>query len=393
MSAPHAITRVGGLLAVAALLAAACGSARSGSPANATPTGPPTATLPMATSLAGPSQPGWAVVEMGGSAASHNNFWELFARQAGSTQWKLATPLGVASNGGLVVAGVGTGLVAGFGPSQDLTFSPLATTASPAAAWSQGSALVSPGLASTPDALASGPDGQLLALTHTGEVLLGSHGGATWTRLATLRSAADSAAGRACGLTALTAVAFTPQGIPVAAGTCSKAGTVGIFAAERGVITTVAVPSRPAGLRSGPATVLGLTSQAGRMMAIIEAGTGRTEGLYAAWQPAGSARWSESGAVAAGGRLPRSLAMWANGSVAVVLADGRGQTVAGPAAGWRSLPPLPVSTATLAIGDGGQLEALSASGGNLTVWQLAAHGAGWTRLQVIKVAIPYGSSS
>ena len=31
--------------------------------------------------------------------------------------------------------------------------------------------------------------------------------------------------------------------------------------------------------------------------------------------------------------------------------------------------------------------------GQLSVWQLATSGAGWQRVQVIKVQIPYGSSS
>ncbi len=58
---------------------------------------------------------------MGGSAASHNNFWQLFVRPAGSAEWKLVTPPGVADNGGLVTADVGaqsliTGIPAQPGP-------------------------------------------------------------------------------------------------------------------------------------------------------------------------------------------------------------------------------------------------------------------------------------
>jgi hypothetical protein len=46
---------------------------------------------------------------MGGSAAEHNNFWQLFVRPAATGKWRLATPPGVASNGGLVVASPGAG--------------------------------------------------------------------------------------------------------------------------------------------------------------------------------------------------------------------------------------------------------------------------------------------
>jgi cation transport ATPase len=57
----------------------------------------------------------WAVAVMGGSAATHDNFWQLFARPAGSQRWKLVTPPGTPGNGGLVLAGAGRSLIAGTG--------------------------------------------------------------------------------------------------------------------------------------------------------------------------------------------------------------------------------------------------------------------------------------
>jgi hypothetical protein len=58
-----------------------------------------------------------------GSAASHNNFWQLFVCPAGCGRWRLATPPGVPGNGGLVVAGgSGQSVVTAFRPSQYLTF-------------------------------------------------------------------------------------------------------------------------------------------------------------------------------------------------------------------------------------------------------------------------------
>jgi trimeric autotransporter adhesin len=371
------------VLTACAVLAAACGAAGA-SPAGS---GAPTATIALATSEGGTGLPGWAVVEMGGSSATYNNFWELFVRAAGSAQWKLATPLGVASNGGLTITSTGAGLVAGFQPSQDLTFSPLATAASSAAAWSQDSAPVSPGLASVPDALAAGPAGQILALTRTGEVLLGAHDAATWSRLATLRSIASSTAGRACGLTALTAVAFTPAGAPVAGGACSRAGSTGIFVLRQGSAPAAALP-----LPGGPVTVLALAREAaGRTMALLETGTGRAATIVAAWlTAAGGATYSA--AVAAGGGAPRSVAMWSNGSAGLVLADGRAEAIAGPSASWHALPPLPAHAATLAVGASGQLEALTATGGSFEVWQLAPSGTAWTQAQHVSVDVPYGSS-
>ena len=374
----------GAALAASALLVAACGStAVSPSAGDA-----PTAGIPLATSEGGTGLPGWAVVEMGTSSRDYNNFWELFVRPAGSGHWKLATPLGVASNGGLAITSTGLGLVAGFQPSQDLRFSPLATATSSAADWSQASAPVSPGLASVPDALAAGPAGEVLALTKTGEVLLGTHDGGTWSRLTTLRSIASSAAGRACRLTALTAVAFTAAGTVLAGGTCARSGTSGIFMLGQGSPTAIVLP-----LPAGPVTVLGLAREAaGRTMALLMLGTGRATTVVAAWLT-NTGAGTVSPTVATAGRAPRSVAMWSNGSAGLVLANGRAESIAGPGAGWHVLPQLPRNSATLAVGPSGQIEALTAAGNSFGVWQLAASGDEWTQVQHVNVTVPYGSSS
>ena len=117
-----------------ALLATGCAS-RTGQ----TATQPRPAAAPsLATSLVTPSGT-WAVAVLGGSAANYNNFWQLFVRPTGSGTWRLATPPGVASNGGLVLAGLSAGSVlAGFRPSQDLSYSPLATSTDTGRAWSPG---------------------------------------------------------------------------------------------------------------------------------------------------------------------------------------------------------------------------------------------------------------
>jgi hypothetical protein len=373
-------------LTASAVLAAACGTAGA-HPAGG---GAPTASISLATSEGGAGLPSWAVVEMGGSSATYNNFWELFVRPAGSPQWKLATPLGVASNGGLSISSTGPGLVAGFQPSQDLKFSPLATAASSAATWSQAAAPVTQGLASAPNALAVGPAGRVLALARAGQVLLGADDGSSWTRLTTLRSIASSAAGRACGLSALTAVAFTPAGTPVVGGACTRQGSTGIFQLEQGSPVAVALP-----LPGGPVKVLGLTrGAAGRTMALLELGTGRAATIVAAWlATTTSASETVSAAVATGGGAPRSLSMWSNGGAGLVLADGRAETIAGPGGSWHALPTLPAKAATLALGPAGQTEVLTASGTSFDVWELATSGASWSQTQHINVTIPYGSSS
>ncbi len=140
---------------------------------------------------------------MGGSAARHNNFWQLFIRPAGSTRWKLITPPGTADNGGLVLAAAGQSLITAFRPSQNLTFTPLTETRTAGQAWSALSP-VGAALASVPDALAMDPaSGRLLAVLASGTVTQATPGYSTWTTLTSRRVLAATPPGRHCGLQAL----------------------------------------------------------------------------------------------------------------------------------------------------------------------------------------------
>src|SRR5262249_19061866 len=102
-------------LAALALVTAACGSSGAGARQGAAAP-PPAARPSMLTSLSAGHGAAWAVLEVGGSRAQHNNFWQLLVRPAAGQAWRLATPPGVADNGGLVAAGPGAtpGLIAGF---------------------------------------------------------------------------------------------------------------------------------------------------------------------------------------------------------------------------------------------------------------------------------------
>ena len=331
---------------------------------------------------------------MGGSSSRHDDFWQLFARPAGAAKWRQATPTGVADNGGLVAGITGAGaLVAGFRPSQDLSFSPLAATADSGASWSAGSP-VNPGLADVPDALAGGPGGQLIALSQGGQAQLGTHGGATWTRLASVPSLAATAAGRACGLTGLTAAAFSSSG-PLLAGSCDRPGIAGIFA-RRGGSWRAAGPLMPAPLTGLDVTVLAMTTAGARTGALLQSGTGASAAVLAAWSPDGGRRWQTSAPLATGTAPVRSASFGPDGAVGLVLGRGqsqvRGVTLAGPAGPWRTLPALPRWTATLAVGPAGQLDALTAHASSFADWQLPARAAAWTNVQAIQVTIPYGSS-
>ena len=344
-------------------------------------------TAPLSTSLVTP-QGTWAVTVMGGSAASENNFWQLFVRPAGASRWSLATPEGVADNGGLVAASGtgGTSLLVGFRPSQDLAFSPLATSADGGKNWTPG--LLDAALADVPDAIAAAPSGRTLALLSDGSIeaaaTAGAANGGQWSQLTTLSALAATAPGRGCGLVAVNAVSFGINNVPLAAGSCVRRGVAGVFA-DTGGGWQAAGQALPAGFGADQVQVLGLTSTKEGNAALLLAGND----LLAAWSDAG--RWTVSGPVTASGGV-RASGFGAAGSLWVLLGGDRAETIGGPGSVWQALPSVPAGTATLAPGSGSAgYDALAVAGSRLTVWQLGARA--WTKAQVISVPIQYGSSS
>jgi len=391
-------------LAALALLTAACGGNGAG-PARAVAP-PPAARPSMLTSLSAGHGAAWAVLEVGGSRTAHNNFWQLLVRPAAGQAWRLATPPGVADNGGLVATSPGSaapGLVAGFVPSQDLTFSPLAVSRDGGRHWSPG--LLPSGLAAAASALAAGPDGRLLALTGAG-VQLSGRGGTSWSPLVTTKALAASPAGRSCGLTGLTAVAFGSAGAPLLAGACSHPGVTGIFA-ESGGQWKLAGLKPPAAFAGRPVTVVQLTTTApGRLTALLAAGppparAGGTEAslaqdLAAAWFGDGQP-WTTSALLPLGGRKLVSTAAGADGTAGVIMTGGRAAVIrpasgSATAAAWTALPALPAAAADLVLGPGRQVSVLSAGRTTVTAWQLAVAGTSWSPGQKLTIPVPFGSS-
>ncbi len=371
--------RVGLALACASLMAA-CGSQR----AVVTSPAPPTVTVPLSTSLV-TAQGTWAVAVMGGSAASFNNFWQLFVRPAGASRWSLVTPQGVADNGGLVAAGASTSLTVGFRPSQNLAYSPLATSTDTGKNWTPG--LLDAGLADTPGAIAVGPSGRTLALLQDGTIQAAPTASAAaagqWTPLTTRNALAASASGRSCGLVGVNAVSFGPSKNPMAAGSCARPGAAGVFIDAGGTW-------RSAGLLlpgKGTVQVLRLAATAGGNVALLAAGNS----LLAAWW--NGTRWTVSDPVPAG--TVRATGFGAGGSAWLLFGGGRAETIGGAGGSWRALPTVPAGTVTLAPGStatgGGSSDALAVSGSKLTVWRLAQ--GVWAKVQQITVPIVYGSSS
>jgi hypothetical protein len=377
---------------------AGCGSGHApvaGSGGSASAASPLGASL--ATSLAGPDGTSWTVLPLGRTSGGADRFWELFIRPAGSAGWKLATPDGVATNGGLVVARAGPGtLVTGVRPSQKLTFSPVASSADSGSQWTQYNPL-SPGLADMPDALAGSADGRLMALTDAGTVEIGTGPGATWTRLTTLSALATSPAARRCGLTALTAVAWTPSGAPLVAGACRTPDSTGIFTLTAGRWQAVgpALRGRPA----APARIVGLSTTGSRTTAVLTVGAGAAAAVVAAWSADGGGHWTLSPPLRTPGptaSAEASVSFRADGTAGLVLtpadhgAAGQEATIGWQASNWNTLPPLRAGVVTLTASAAGTTQAMAVSGGTLTVWQLAA--GGWSLQQTVRVTIPYGSS-
>jgi hypothetical protein len=373
-------SRAAALLAGIALLAG-CASAASHS--SSAP--PAAAAAPLATSMTVPGAGTWAIVAMGGSSADENNFWELFTRPAGSTQWVLVTPQGVADNGGLVASGTGGSLTVAFRPSQGLTFSPLASTSDDGKTW--GTGLLDAAVAAVPDALAAG-SGHTLALLDDGTIEQSGAADANWSRLATPGAIATSPAGRQCQVNGLTAVAYTPPGSPLAAASCSRPGTVGIFARTATGTWQAAGPAAPGG---SPVHVLRLTGTTTGDTALFASGTGSAASLFATWTADGT-RWTTSSALPTGSSQVLASGTGPGSTAWVLLTDGRAAIIAGPGAAWRQLPAPPKGTATLAAVSGTTVDALAVNGTSLTVYQLTTGGT-WTETQSAKVPIQYGSSS
>jgi hypothetical protein len=374
-----------------ALLATACGQASR--QAARPPAGNPAAKLSLATSVATTSR-NWAVLVVGNSADSTNDFWQLLTRPARPTRpatggtWRLVTPPGVASNGGLVVAPTGTSsLLAGFLPSQELSFTPLATTASAGSSWSAG--VLNARLADTPDALAADPGtAKVLALLADGTLRQSLNSGQTWSTIATRQSVARTQAGRRCDVTRLTGTAFSPSGDPMLTAGCTANGQAGIFTLTSGTWQ----PSNPGVPARQPVTTLSISSSAGITQVLLAIGDGATTGLVAARYAGDSARWTLSQAFTVGNEKVVSVSTGSNGTIAVLLSGRRGLLLAGAAADWRRLPGLPPGTQALAAGPGTELQALTAGRTTVGVWTLNDSRSGWTQAQHLPVPIQFGSS-
>jgi hypothetical protein len=336
----------------------------------------------------------WAVVPMGQLSEPANTFWQLLKGHPGSSAWSVATPEGVADNGGLVAASSGAEVVVGFLPSQLLRYSPLSVSEDGGTTWNP--AYLPGALAARPDVLTVGPSGALAIVGTT--VLQAAPSLRTWSRLVSL--AGLRATGSRCAPGALDAVAFASSGAPMVATSCLHGGWVGLFTHSSAGWTpaSVVLPGR---LRLATTSVLTLSAGAGPTTALVVARSARGNEVLALWESASGA-WSASAPlpIPSGSSL-RSAAAGSGGAMTVLVASTRAKSVYQvlPGGPWARFPSPPAGTVAIASTllsspTFGSIaaDAFVVDGAELRVFALTPAGSKWVVVQTTQVPLAYGSS-
>jgi hypothetical protein len=336
-----------------------------------------------------------------------NTFWELFVRSVPSSadstsgNWQLRTPPGVASNGGLVIGLSSDGaLTAGFVPSVNLTFSPLAQSATGGLTWAAGQ--LPTGLAVVPSGVAStGGTSLALGAAQGGSVFMSTGNLSHWTRVVTGRSLAHST--KACSLTSITAVALGVDDEPVLGLSCARGQLVGI-ATEVNAGT-----ASPSWRLVGPD--LASTQHGATAVVRLQEGSLGLIGLATTTKSAGatalSAFWGDSAAT--GWEASRPLTLQAGWTImaTAIASSTEGQRVAvllrsgsrrqiwevdQASKTWSELPTPPSDTEAVAS-PGRETDAFVVDGARLTIWTLSPEATTWNKAEGVVVPLQYGSSS
>ena len=213
-----------------------------------------------------------------------------------------------------------------------------------------------PGPGRHPHSLASNGAGRIVALVGDGrssQVLTATDSLSTWQTAATEAQLAATPAGRRCGLTSLTAVAY-PATTPMAAGSCSKPGITAVFALRppgwqaAGPPTSANSTVQVLGLRTEGATLTGLFA--------TTTSTGTNE-LVAGWSNNGGQQWKTSPPLQLGDNRRSLLSGRPTAPACSCCSPIRPPSkqldlITGPSSSWSGCPNHPLRTATLAITPG-----------------------------------------
>ncbi len=361
--------------------------------------GPPSVTVPLDTTLA-TSFGEVAVVAMGMLSNPHNTFWQVLSRPSATAQWRVVTPPGVADNGGVVVSSPAgsAGLLAGFEPSQALDFSPIALSVDQGRSWSPG--LVQGGLMAVPDALAtgsgSGSGSVALVRNGGGEVLRGTGTSSIGSKVASTAAIAASAAGKACDIGTLTAVALDESGATLVGASCTTPGVVGIFGLSGGTWRLVA-PRLTGAVGAASTKVVRLVEAGGVANGLVASGDGSVTSLIGVARSTGGV-WSRSPALSVGPRDRIASTGVESGGGFVVLVQRPDRSLVleletGPGGPWQATTAPPRGTAAVVVGTGGVVDALAVASTRFTDWRLDTSTASWTKIGTVTVPIAFGSSS
>ncbi len=362
----------------------------SGCGSPVTTTAPPPPMVAPLTSAVMESTSGWAVVPMGNLAQPEDTFWEAFFLPAPSGNWTLRTPLGVADNGGLVIAtGAARADVIAFRPSQRLEFTPLAVTSNHGASYT--SALLPDGIANAPDALATASTGSAVALTRAG-VVASPPGLARWEPVTSL-STIQADVGSSCDVQELTGVAVV-AGTDVVAGDCDHTTRAGVFVRGADGAYRLVGPVVAAGSQPSAVQVLRVVPYREGLAVLFTVDPGLHPTYRVAWESTLSGPWSLGPQVASGTLVSTSVTD--SGGFAIVTngsAGTRNAAVIEPGSPtWRSLPMLPAGTAVVSVMSGSAgTRALVVNGASFRDFRLSS--SEWrVSGPTIKVPIDYGSS-
>lgn len=337
-----------------------------------------------------------AVVQMGRNDGHHDLFWQLFTERSGSGRWRLATPPGVADNGGLVVSGAApASVLVGFGASAGLTFSPMALSDDAGANWSPGG--LPDRVVTVPSAVALGGSDRAAALVAgTTTEVLGRHGSLTnWSTVTSTRSLASVAAAKSCGVGAIHAVDLDPNGRILLGTSCARPGVVGLFT-QSGSGWRLANLPVPRAATQEAFTVLRIGTVGSTVGGLLAGISRNGVDLYAAWGAVSSEAWAISRPLAIGtGAQIVASGDGPNASQFVIVRTGasqRAEVVTAPGSRWQSTSELPTGTATIAIEPNGVIDALVVADTTLTVLKHQGGGTGWSKTETVNVPIVFGSS-